>query len=361
MPLVPAYIKELANYTPGRSAEEVQRKLGLEKAVKLASNENSLGPSPRAVAAMKRAMSTVHRYPDATGFNLRAKLAQRFKVKIDNVVLGAGSEGIMSTIMRTFLLNDDEIVSAANSFIGFKVLANASGRKIHWVPMRHHRYDLEAMAENINEYTKIIYIANPDNPMGTYITREEFEAFYQHVPERVLIILDEAYYEYCQELPDYPDSMTYRYDNVITLRTFSKAYGLAGARIGYGFAHEDLIRNLMKVKVPFEPSFPAQVGGFAALDDDKFLERTIKVNRKGIEFLTGEMERFSVHFIPSAANFITTIWESEETAARTTRKLLEMGIIVRHLKSFGWPNCIRISVGLADENICFIKALELLR
>jgi histidinol-phosphate aminotransferase len=360
MPLVPAYIKKLAPYAPGQSAEEVQRTLKLDAMIKLASNENALGPSPRAVAAMKRAMTTVHRYPDASGLNLRSKLAKRFQVKPDNVILGAGSEGIMSTIMRTFLLSDDEIISAANSFIGFKVLADASGRKVHWIPMRDHRYDLEAMADHINEYTKIIYIANPDNPMGTYVTREEFEAFYQHVPERVLIILDEAYFEYCRELPDYPDSMTYRFDNVITLRTFSKAYGLAGARIGYGFAHEDLVKNLMKVKVPFEPSFPAQVGGFAALDDEKFLERTIKVNRKGMEFLTGEMDRLSIHYIPSAANFITTVWESEEMATRVTQKLLEAGIIVRHLKSFGWPNCIRISVGLGQENIRFIKALEAL-
>jgi len=360
MPLVPAYIKKLAPYAPGQSAEEVQRTLKLDAMIKLASNENALGPSPRAVAAMKRAMTTVHRYPDASGLNLRSKLAKRFQVKPDNVILGAGSEGIMSTIMRTFLLSDDEIISAANSFIGFKVLADASGRKVHWIPMRDHRYDLEAMADHINEYTKIIYIANPDNPMGTYVTREEFEAFYQHVPERVLISLDEAYFEYCRELPDYPDSMTYRFDNVITLRTFSKAYGLAGARIGYGFAHEDLVKNLMKVKVPFEPSFPAQVGGFAALDDEKFLERTIKVNRKGMEFLTGEMDRLSIHYIPSAANFITTVWESEEMATRVTQKLLEAGIIVRHLKSFGWPNCIRISVGLGQENIRFIKALEAL-
>ncbi len=360
MPLVPAYIKQLAPYTPGQLAEEVQRTLKLDTMIKLASNENALGPSPRAVAAMKRAMTTIHRYPDASGLNLRSKLAKRFQVKPDNVILGAGSEGIMSTIMRTFLLSDDEIISAANSFIGFKVLADASGRKVHWIPMRDYRYDLEAMADHINEYTKIIYIANPDNPMGTYVTREEFEAFYQHVPERVLIILDEAYFEYCGELPNYPDSMTYRFDNVITLRTFSKAYGLAGARIGYGFAHEDLVKNLMKVKVPFEPSFPAQVGGFAALDDEEFLERTIKVNRKGMEFLTGEMERLSIRYIPSAANFITTVWESEEMATQVTRKLLEAGIIVRHLKSFGWPNCIRISVGLAQENIRFIKALEAL-
>ncbi len=358
MPLVPSYIKGLSSYVPGKPIEEVQRELGLKKIVKLASNENSLGPSPRAVAAVKKALATTHRYPDAQGYSLRKKLADRFKLKIENVVLGAGSEGIMSTIMRTFLLSDDEIISAANSFIGFKVLANASGQKIHWVPMKDYRYDLEAMAEKINDYTKIIYMANPDNPMGTYITRKEFDSFYQHVPERVLIILDEAYFEFASDREDYPDSMTYRYDNVITLRTFSKAYGLAGLRIGYGFAHEDLIQNLMKVKVPFEPSFPAQVGGFAALDDEEFLNRTLAVNKKGMEFLIQELGAINILPIPSATNFITLIFESSEKSASITQSLLEKGVIVRNLSSFGWPHCIRVSVGLAEENIRFIQALD---
>ena len=247
---------------------------------KLASNENSLGPSPKAIEAMANSLSGLHRYPDISGFELRTKLANRFNIKIENVIIGGGSEGIMSTIMRTFLLSDDEIVSAANSFIGFRVLANASGRKVHWVPMKNYRYDLEAMAEKVTDYTKIIYIANPDNPTGTYITREEFEEFYVHVPERVLIILDEAYYEFAQSRDNYPDSMTYRYDNIITLRTFSKAYGLAGLRIGYGFAHDELIRNLMKVKEPFSPSLIAHTAGSAAMDDSAFLEKTLTINER---------------------------------------------------------------------------------
>ena len=281
MPLVPSYIQNLANYVPGKAIKEVQRELGLDHVDKLASNENSLGPSPKAIEAMANSLSGLHRYPDISGFELRTKLANRFNIKIENVILGGGSEGIMSTIMRTFLLSDDEIVSAANSFIGFRVLANASGRKVHWVPMKNYRYDLEAMAEKVTDYTKIIYIANPDNPTGTYITREEFEEFYVHVPERVLIILDEAYYEFAQSRDNYPDSMTYRYDNIITLRTFSKAYGLAGLRIGYGFAHDELIRNLMKVKEPFSPSLIAHTAGSAAMDDIKFLEKTLAINNDG--------------------------------------------------------------------------------
>jgi histidinol-phosphate aminotransferase len=357
MPLVPSYISNLANYKPGKRIEEVTREYGLEGVIKLSSNENSLGASPKAIAAVKKALGSTHRYPDAFGFELRTKLADKFDVKLDNVVLGAGSEGIMSTIMRTFLLSDDELVSAANSFIGFRVLANASGRKVHWVPMENYRYDLKSMANAINEYTKIIYIANPDNPMGTYITRQEFDEFYQKVPDRVLIILDEAYYEFSKEIEDYPDSMSYRYDNVITLRTFSKAYGLAGLRIGYGFAHRELIGNLMKVKVPFEPSMLAQSAAAAALEDQQFLSQTLNLNTNGLQYLSDELRKLNVETIPSAANFITTLWESGDRAHSIAEELLKRGIIVRPLDSFGWPNCLRVSTGLESENEAFIETL----
>ena len=358
MPLVPSYIKKLKSYKPGKPIEEVQRDLGLDDIIKLASNENPLGPSPKALSAIQNSMIESHRYPDASGYELRKKLSNKFKVNINNVVLGSGSEGIMSTIMRTFLLNDDELVSAQNSFIGFRVLANASGNKIHWVPMKNHRYDLESMADKITDYTKIVYIANPDNPMGTYITRKEFDAFYSHVPDRVLIILDEAYFEYAEKKEDYPDSMTYRYDNVITLRSFSKAYGLGGVRIGYGFAHDELISNLLKVKAPVEPSALAQIAGHAALEDRDFLSKTVETNKRGMNYLMEELETIGIECIPSIANFITTIWDSESRATELTKELLKKGVIVRQLNSFGWPTYIRISIGLEKENQRFIKALK---
>jgi len=324
MALVPSYIQRLANYKAGKPISEAQRELGIRDFIKLASNENPLGPSPKGMVAIQNSLKNLHRYPDATGYELRTKLAKRFNIKMENVVLGAGSEGIMSTIMRTFLLSDDELISAANSFIGFRVLANASGRRVHWVPMKNYRYDLEAMAAKITDYTKIIYIANPDNPMGTTITRQEFDEF----------------------------------DNVITLRTFSKAYGLAGIRIGYGFAHESLISNLLKVKVPFEPSLSAQAAGMAAMDDNEFLKNTLGLNKNGMTFLKKELDGLGIEQVPSAANFITTIWDSEETVSKLTRDLLEKGVIVRKLRGFGWPNCIRISVGLESENQKCIESLK---
>tara|TARA_B110000116_G_scaffold53858_1_gene45390 strand:- start:2801 stop:3886 length:1086 start_codon:yes stop_codon:yes gene_type:complete len=349
MPLVPSYIQNLSIYVPGKSIDQLERE-GIKNIYKLASNENSLGPSPKAIEAIKKSLKDIHRYPDMVGYDLRTKLAKKFNVKMNNVILGAGSEGIMSTIMRTFLLNDDELISAENSFIGFRVLANASGKKVNWVPMNNYKYDLEAMAEKVTEYTKIIYIANPDNPMGTYINRKDFDAFYKHIPERVLIILDEAYFEFAEYESDYPDSMTYRYDNVITLRTFSKAYGLAGLRIGYGFAHDTLISNLMKVKEPFEPSLIALTGGMAAMDDHMFLKDTLLMNKAGYIYFKKELEELGIKTIPSVANFITTIWDTEDRAEKITASLLKKGIIVRNLHAFGWPKCIRISIGTDYEN-----------
>ena len=357
MPLVPSYIKRLANYKPGKPIEEAQRELGLKNIIKLASNENPLGASPKAISAIKDSLTNIHRYPDASGYQLRSKLGEKFSLDIGNVVIGAGSEGIMSTIMRTFLLRDDEIISAKNSFIGFKVLANASGCRVHWIPMKKYYYDLEAMKEKINDYTKIIYIANPDNPMGTYITKQDFDNFYKHVPERVLIILDEAYFEFANGIQDYPDSMNYRYDNVITLRSFSKAYGLGGVRIGYGFAHESLVNNILKVKVPFEPSTIAQVAGHAALDDTKFLLKSITINNEGKQFLATELKKLGIKQIPSATNFITTIWDSKKHSLDIVDRLLKAGVIVRHLESFGWENCIRISIGTKEENSILIQKL----
>ena len=358
MPLVPAYIKKLKKYKPGKSIQEAELNNDGIKYIKLSSNENPHGSSPLAIKAIEKTYKDLNRYPDASGYQLRSKLAKKFKVKIENVTIGSGSEGIMSTIMRTFLLDDDEIIGTEGSFVGFRVLANASGRKIIWVPMRKRKYDLHEMAKRITDNTKIIYIANPDNPMGTYVTKSDFDAFYNHVPDRVLIILDEAYYEYAKHQSDYPDSMLYRYDNVITLRTFSKAYGLGGLRLGYGLAHKDLIENLNKVKAPFEPSMPAQAAGIAALDDNDFLERTVLENQIEREHLLNEFKSLNIKFIVSYTNFITTIWDNSDDADVIVNKLLNKGIIVRKLSSFGWQNCIRISIGTSEENVTLLNALK---
>ena len=358
MPLVPRHIQDLQSYKPGRPIEDVRRELGLKRIIKLASNENPNGPSPKALEAVRKTLGENFRYPDAGAVMLKEKLAACFNIKIENVVVGAGSEGVLSTIMRTFLRAGDEIIAADHSFIGFRVLANASGMRINWVPMQNYRHDLKAMAEQINEYTKIIYLANPDNPTGTYFDKAELHRFMTQVPERVLIILDEAYFEYACHVSDYPDSMHYRYDNVITLRTFSKAHGLAGFRVGYGFAHEDLIENLNKVKLPFEPSWPAQIAALAALDDKEYIKATITNCDKGMKILEKAFQFEDITTISSAANFITLVFSSNEEAHSFNENMLHKGIILRHLPGWGLPHCVRVTVGTEEENIYLIEQLD---
>lgn len=358
MPLVPRHIQNLHSYKPGRPIEEVRRELGLERIIKLASNENPSGASPKALEAVKNTLPDNFRYPDAAARNLREKLAEQFNLKVENVVVGAGSEGIMSTIMRTFLRRGDEIIAADNSFIGFRVLANASGIHTNWVPLKNYHHDLTAMADQINDYTKIIYLANPDNPTGTYFPKSEFDTFMTQVPERVLVLLDEAYFEYACHLDDYPDSMHYRYNNVITLRTFSKAHGLAGFRVGYGFAHESLIENLNKVKLPFEPSWPAQTAALAALDDVDYIKQTLAICQQGKQKLEHSFQEMGLKTILSAANFITLVFPSADEAQSFNNKMLHKGIILRHLPGWGLPNCIRVTIGTEEENEYLIKCIS---
>jgi histidinol-phosphate aminotransferase len=357
VPLVPPYIESLRPYEAGRTVESVRRQYGLERIAKLASNENPLGASPVALAAMTATHNGLNLYPDG-GLRLREVLAQQFDLKVDNVIAGSGSEGIMSNIIRAFLCDEDEVLTTEAAFIGFQVLARSRGVKYRTVPYRDWHYDLEGLAANINANTKIIYLANPNNPTGTIFTRQQFDAFYRHVPERVLIILDEAYFEYAQDNPRYPDSMHYRYDNVITLRTFSKAYGLAGARIGYGFAHEELIRNLLKVKLPFEPSTPAEAAGIAALSDKEFLHRTLELNARGLRLIASGLEEMGLPVVPSEANFVMTVLPTEEDALRIFEELLSQGVVVRPLKAFGLPNCLRISTGTDEDNHLLLEAFR---
>jgi len=357
MPLVPAYIESLLPYEAGRQIEEVCQQYGLTRVAKLASNENPLGPSPRAIQAIRKHLESLNLYPNG-GLDLRKVLAEQFDLRLENVIVGSGSEGIMSNIIRTFLCDEDEVLTTESAFLGFQLLAKSRGVKYRTVPYKAWHYDLEGLASRINDHTKIIYLANPNNPTGTIFSKHEFDAFYKHVPERVLIILDEAYVEYANDNHRYPYSMHYRYDNVITLRTFSKIYGLAGVRIGYGFAHEELIANLLKVKLPFEPSTLAQAAGIRALTDKEFLHRSLELNARGIRLLAESLGGMGVEFVPSEANFVMIIRKSEVESDRLTTELLRQGVIVRQLKAFGLPHCLRISTGSDEENQRCVEALK---
>ena len=355
MSLVPKHIQKLAPYKPGMHIETAKKKYGIKQIIKLASNENPLGPSKKALERVKNTLVENHRYPDSYALLLREKLAKNFSVDIENVILGSGSEGIMSTIMRTFLNEQDEIIGVENSFIGFRVLANASGKVVKWAKMESYRYNLNNIIKLINQQTKIIYLANPDNPTGSYFSKKDFDEFMLQIPNRVLVIMDEAYFEYASHYDNYPDSMQYRYDNVITLRTFSKSYGLAGMRVGYGFAHHDIINNLMKVKLPFEPSIPAQEAAMAAMDDLKHVQETIKVNNDGLKYIIKTLNDLKIKFIPTVTNFVTLIFNDKNESLKFTDFMLRNGIIVRHLESFGISECVRVTIGTEVENQKYLE------
>ncbi|MFP5490371.1 MAG: histidinol-phosphate transaminase [Bacteriovoracia bacterium] len=357
--LVPDYIERLEVYQAGKPIDELAREKGLTRISKIASNENPLGPSPMAIREMTNVLWDTHRYPDMSAYQLKKSLCDLYRLKPENIVLGNGSEGIMGYICRAFLQEGDEVVTASNTFIGFLILAKSVGANLIQVPRRSdYKYDIEAMAKKITPDTKVVYIANPDNPTGTYITKAEFDSLMKHVSPHTIVILDEAYFEFAKEWPDYPDSMDYRYDNVVTLRTFSKAYGISGVRVGYGFGHDKLIGALHKVKLPFEPSLVAQKGAYGALLDRPHLDRTLHNNKERFndtwEFLT----RHDFKPIPSVCNFISFKTGSEEASLALYNALLDKGVIIRPLRANLMPDHVRVSLGTRDEMNHFFEAME---
>lgn len=361
---IPEYVKNLKPYVPGRPIEEIQKEFGLKTIHKIASNENPLGPSPKAVEAMLSIAGGLNRYPDIGAMELRGKIAERFNVKIENIAVGNGSEGIMANILRSFLCEGDEMITSKATFIGFQVLARGRANKFIEVPMscENYKFDLNAILKHICEKTKLIYLCNPNNPTGTIFTKSEFEEFIKQVPDSVLVIMDEAYFEYAEDKSEYPDSLQFRLDNVITLRTFSKIYGIAGARIGYGFGQKELMETIMKVKLPFEPGNMAQAGAVAALDDIDFINKSKKLNKEGYEFFLEELGKISKEknfkIIPSYANFLMLDLGNPDRVNKINESLLREGVIIRPLVAFGLPHCIRITIGLKEENEAFINSFR---
>lgn len=357
--LIPDYVRNLQVYQAGKPIDELIRERGVTRVSKLASNENPLGPSPFAIQKMTNALWEVHRYPDMNAYLLKSSLSKLYKLKNENIILGNGSEGIMAYIARAFIQPGLEVLTCDNSFIGFTIIARSVGAKIKTVPLtKDYKFDVEALKKNITAKTKVIYICNPNNPTGTYITKKEFDNLMIAVPSHVLVILDEAYFEFAKSKTDYPDSMDYRYDNVITLRTFSKAYGLSGIRIGYGFGHEDLIGNLHKVKLPFEPGLIAQMGAAGAVYDKPHLRRTLSNNSRRYEETFAFLTKHNFNPIPSATNFICFKTGSEMASFYLFDRLLDHGVIIRQLKANEMPDFVRVSLGTKREMRHFFRAME---
>ncbi|MFC2170916.1 histidinol-phosphate transaminase [Calditrichota bacterium] len=356
-PTVPNHISALKPYQPGRSIDEIREQLDLEFIIKLASNENPLGPSPKAIEYIQNALSSLATYPNS-GLTLRKQLAVKFQIDVENVVAGAGSESILSAVMRAYLQPGDDILTAEGTFIGFYVLCAAQNLNCRTLPLKNYTFDLSSISEAITNKTRLIYLANPNNPTGTAFTQTEFERFLDDLPEDILLIMDEAYFEFAGEWSDYPDSLNYKHDQVLTLRTFSKAYGLAGVRIGYGIGHPEIITNILKVKLPFEPTSLAQAAGLGALEDDEFLRKALETNRNGRALMVAEFEKYGFSIPRSLANFIFIPMESPENANRFSDDLLKRGIIARPMNAFRLPEGVRISVGKEDEVLYLIKVMN---
>ncbi|MCD5390434.1 histidinol-phosphate transaminase [candidate division NPL-UPA2 bacterium] len=357
MKLVRENILEIEPYQPGKPIKEVERELGIKEAVKMASNENPLGPSPRAVEAMREALREVNLYPDGSAYYLKRALAEHLNVGEGNIIFGNGSDEIIRMIAETFLNEGEEAVIAQPAFIIYRMAVKVMNGKPQLVNLRNFTHDLVAMGEAVNEKTKLVFIANPNNPTGTMVTHEEVHSFMNKIPEEVIVVFDEAYYEYITR-DDFPRTIDYiRHGrNVITLRTFSKIYGLAGLRIGYGIAREDLIKDMNRVRQPFNTNCLAQVAALAALKDKEHIERSRSINRGGKDFLYRALDKLKISYIPSEANFI--LIDLRQEAGGICQNLMREGIIVRSMGIYGLGNFIRVTIGTAEQNEKFIKALE---
>ena len=351
-------VQALSPYQPGKPIDELARELGLnpDRIIKLASNENPLGPSPKALAALRKALAELCRYPDGNGFDLKQALSERYGVMPSQITLGNGSNDVLEVITRCFADQSSEVVFSQYAFAVYPLVTQAIGATGVSVPARDYGHDLNAMAEAVTDRTKLVFVANPNNPTGTVHGAEAIEAFLDRIPERVLVVLDEAYCEYLQG-EGYVDGLTLleRYPNLIVTRTFSKAWGLASLRVGYSVSSPEIANVLNRVRQPFNVDTLALAAATAVLDDEHYLQRAREVNAEGMMQLETAFQEMGLDYIPSAGNFIAL--DVGERAADINRLLLEQGVIVRPIAGYGMPGHLRVSIGLPEENDRFIESL----
>jgi histidinol-phosphate aminotransferase len=351
-----AQLRDLAVYEPGKPIEETARELGADsnQIIKLASNENPLGPSPKALAAMRDALESAHLYPDGGGFYLREALAEKLNLTRDHTILGSGSNEIIEFLGHAFLNRGDDVITSEHAFIAYKLVAAVFGAHTIEVPSPDFRHDLDGIIAAITPKTRLIFIANPNNPTGTLATQKEIDRFVERVPPHIVIVFDEAYFEYLDNAPD-----TLRFvragRNVAVLRTFSKIQGLASLRIGYGIARPELIQVLQKTRQPFNVNGLAQAAALAGLEDHEHRRETKRVTNEGRAYLEKEFAEMNLRFVPSAANFVLV---NVGDGAKVFRALLEKRIIVRALKGYNLPEWIRVSVGTMEQNRRCIAAMK---
>jgi len=350
-------VRNLKPYQPGKPVESLERELGLADVIKLASNENPRGVSPNVVNAVNEALSGAARYPDGSGTSLKCKLAERLGVSTEELTLGNGSNDVLDLVVRAFVNPGEEVVVSEHAFAVYVLASMSVNAQLHVVPASGFGHDLAAMSDAVTSKTKLVFVANPNNPTGTYSTRDTVEKFLAALPPAVLAVLDEAYFEYVTN-GDYPDGVTLlsRYPNLIVVRTFSKAYGLAGLRVGYGVTSKQIAEVLNRVRHPFNVNALALAAAEAALGDETFLAESIQQNLEGLKQLASGLEKIGLDWIPSVANFICA--RVGRNAGQIYQAMLERGVIVRPVANYGLPEHLRISIGLESENVRALKVLS---
>jgi histidinol-phosphate aminotransferase len=350
-------ILSIAPYVPGKPLAELERELGIVNAIKLASNENPIGPSPLALDALQGVLNEINRYPDGGAYDLVGKLSQRFGVAAEKIVVGAGSDDIIGMLTRALLLPGDEAIIPKPAFLMYDIMVRSASAKPVYVPLKNLALDLEEMAAHVNNQTRMIFLTNPNNPTGSFIAKSDFERFLSRIPDHVVVVVDEAYIEFARDL-DCVQGIDYvqKERPVVVLRTFSKAYGLAGMRVGYGIMPEPIAMLLHRVRQPFNVNSPAQAAAAAALDDDDFLKQSRKVVHAGLDYIGQRLVSLNIRHFPTQANFM--LIDVAKSADDIYNRLLHKGVIVRSMTAYGFPQYIRVSMGLPDENQQFVDALQ---
>jgi histidinol-phosphate aminotransferase len=355
--LIRKNILKISPYVPGKPIEEVERELGIKNIVKIASNENPLGPSPMAISAIKKYLKKINLYPDGNCYELKRALAKKFNLKEENFVIGCGSDEIIHLIVLAFLNKDEEVITGFPSFVIYYTNTHLMDGRLKIVKLRDFTYDLKRIKEKITNKTKIIFIANPNNPTGTIVKNKEVEEFLRDLPEKIIVVFDEAYYEYVDD-KEFPQIISYIKEgrNIISLRTFSKIYGLAGLRIGYGIGNSKLVSYLNRVREPFNVNSLAQVAALAALKDKEFVKKSQRLNFSEKNFLYKEFEKLNLFYIPTQANFI--FLDTGVDSGIVFKNMLKDGVIIRSGDIFGFPTFIRVTIGKREENIRMLTSLK---
>ncbi len=355
--LVRKGVEDLVPYPPGKPIEELERELGISGSIKLASNENPLGPSPLAAQAVMNKVSTLNRYPDGSGYYLKSKLSEKFNIPSDQIILGNGSNELIELIIRTFLSSGDQTIQPFPTFLVYEKIVKGAGGDMSSVPLSNLSIDLKGILNAITPKTKIIFICNPNNPTGAAISKDEMIQFLREIPGDIIVVLDEAYCEFVtDEKTANGIDLLDEHPFLLVLRTFSKLYGLAGLRIGYGFASEMVVEYMNRVRQPFNANTLAQAAATAALDDSAFVHKTLQVVREGLHYLCHNLDEIGLQYVPTQTNFF--LIKVPGGGKRIYELMLEQGVIVRAMDSYDLPDYIRISVGLPEENQRFIETLR---